>query len=91
MSKQASEARDLEGGSLAGNSVRLVTGQLAANAGYFVGVLVLARALDPSAIAGAIGEWNYYILGSAIEVALLAAVAYYAWTWPKENPSATAA
>jgi hypothetical protein len=34
-------------------------------------------------IAGAIGEWNYYILGSAIEVALLVAVLYYAWTWPK--------
>jgi hypothetical protein len=38
-------------------------------------------------IAGAIGEWNYYILGSAIEVALLAAVVYYAWTWPRESPS----
>lgn len=35
-------------------------------------------------IAGAIGEWNYYILGSAIEVMLLAAIVYYAWTWPKE-------
>ena len=35
-------------------------------------------------IAGAIGEWNYYILGSAVEVALLAAIVYYAWTWPKE-------
>jgi Family of unknown function (DUF6326) len=35
-------------------------------------------------VAGAIGEWSYYILGSAIEIALLAAVAYYAWTWPKE-------
>jgi hypothetical protein len=34
-------------------------------------------------IAGAIGDWGYYILGSAIEVALLAAVVYYAWTWPK--------
>ncbi len=33
--------------------------------------------------AGAIGEWNYYILGSAIEVALLAAVVYYASTWPE--------
>ena len=32
-------------------------------------------------IAGAIGEWNYYILGSAVEVALLAAVVYYAWTF----------
>lgn len=36
--------------------------------------------------AGAIGEWNYYILGSAIEVALLAAVVYYAATWPKQAP-----
>jgi Family of unknown function (DUF6326) len=36
-------------------------------------------------IAGAIGEWNYYLLGSAIEVALLAALVYYAWTWPREN------
>jgi hypothetical protein len=35
-------------------------------------------------IGGAIGEWNYYILGSAIEVMLLAAIVYYAWTWPKE-------
>ena len=29
-------------------------------------------------IDGAIGEWNYYILGSAIEVAQLAAIVYYA-------------
>ena len=33
-------------------------------------------------VAGAIGEWNYYILGSAIEIGLLASVVYYAWTWP---------
>jgi hypothetical protein len=39
-------------------------------------------------IAGAIGEWNYFILGSAIEVALLGAVIYYAWTWPKQTPHA---
>jgi len=37
-------------------------------------------------IAGAIGQWNYYILGSAIEVAQLAAIVYYAWNWPKETP-----
>jgi hypothetical protein len=37
-------------------------------------------------IAGAIGEWNYFILGGAIEVALLAAIVYYAWIWPKETP-----
>ncbi len=40
-------------------------------------------------IAGAIGEWNYYILGSAVEVALLGAILYYAWTWPKETPPAS--
>lgn len=34
-------------------------------------------------VSAAIGEWNYFILGSAIEVALLAAVVYFAWTWPK--------
>jgi hypothetical protein len=33
-------------------------------------------------IGGAIGEWGYYLLGSAVEVALLAAIAFYAWTWP---------
>jgi hypothetical protein len=33
-------------------------------------------------IAGAIGEWNYYILGSAVEVTLLVAIVYYTWTWP---------
>jgi Family of unknown function (DUF6326) len=32
-------------------------------------------------VAGAIGEWSYYVLGSAVEVALLAGVAYHAWTW----------
>lgn len=37
-------------------------------------------------IAGAIGEWSYYILGSAIEVALLATIVYYARTWPKKTP-----
>lgn len=36
--------------------------------------------------AGAIGEWNYYVVGSAIEVTLLAAVVYYAWTWPRAAP-----
>jgi hypothetical protein len=41
-----------------------------------------------SIIAGAIGEWNYYILGSAIEVALLAAIVYYAWTWPEVTRAA---
>ena len=51
--------------------------------------IALAGLYALTIIGGAIGEWNYYILGSAIEVALLAAVVYYAWTWPKESPSTT--
>ncbi|HET7735757.1 MAG TPA: DUF6326 family protein [Nocardioidaceae bacterium] len=39
---------------------------------------------------GAIGEWNYYILGSLTEAALLAGVVYYAWTWPKETEAVAA-
>lgn len=35
--------------------------------------------------AGAIGEWNYYVLGSAIEIVLLGAVVAFAWTWPKHK------
>jgi hypothetical protein len=46
--------------------------------------IALSGAYVLTIVAGAIGEWSYYILGSAIEVAQLAAVAYYAWTWPKE-------
>ena len=34
-------------------------------------------------VAGAIGEWNYWILGSVVELALLAGIVYHAWTWPK--------
>jgi hypothetical protein len=34
-------------------------------------------------IGTAIEEWNYFILGRVVEVALLAAIVYYAWTWPK--------
>ena len=35
-------------------------------------------------IVGAIGEWTYYVLASAIEVALLVAIVSYAWNWPKQ-------
>jgi Family of unknown function (DUF6326) len=37
-------------------------------------------------VGAAIGEWSYWILGSAVEVALLGAIVYYAWTWPREVP-----
>jgi len=38
-------------------------------------------------IGGAVGEWTYYLLGSAIEVALLAAIFHYARTWPTVAPA----
>jgi Family of unknown function (DUF6326) len=34
-------------------------------------------------IAGAVGEWTYYVFGSVVEIALLAAIFHYARTWPK--------
>jgi hypothetical protein len=35
-------------------------------------------------VGGALGEtWAYYLIGSAVEVALLAAVTYVAWSWPR--------
>jgi Family of unknown function (DUF6326) len=39
-------------------------------------------------IASAIGEWNYYILGTAVEVALLGAIVYYAATF-RQTPDGT--
>ena len=45
--------------------------------------IVLAVLYALTIVGSAIGEWNYYIFGSAIEVALLGGIAYYAWTWPR--------
>jgi hypothetical protein len=45
--------------------------------------IVVAVLYAVTVVGGAVGEWNYYILGSIIEAALLAGVVYYAWTWPK--------
>lgn len=45
--------------------------------------VVLGVSYGVTIVGSAIGEWSYYILGGAIEVALLAGIAYYAWTWPK--------
>jgi hypothetical protein len=52
--------------------------------------IALAVVYALTIITGAIGEWNYYVLGSAVEVALLAAIVYYAWTWPKKSPATSA-
>jgi membrane protein DedA with SNARE-associated domain len=46
--------------------------------------IALAIVYAVSIVAATIGEWTYYVLGSLIEAALLAAVVFYAWTWPKE-------
>ena len=51
--------------------------------------IVLAALYALTVAGSAVGEWNYYILGSAIEVALLAAIVYYAWTWPKTTEAAS--
>ena len=45
--------------------------------------IVAAAFYAVTVAGGAIGEWSYYILGSLTEVALLAGVVYYAWTWPR--------
>ena len=52
--------------------------------------IALSVAYALTVVVGAIGEWNYYVLGSAVEVALLGSVAYYAWTWPRLAPTQTA-
>ena len=45
--------------------------------------LVAAVAYLLSVVAAAVGEsWTYYLLGSAVEVVLLAAIARVAWRWP---------
>jgi hypothetical protein len=52
---------------------------------------VVAAVLYALTVAGsAIGEWNYFILGSLAEAALLAGVVYYAWTWPKATDAVAA-
>lgn len=50
--------------------------------------IVLAVIYGVTIAGAAVGEWSYYILGSAIEVALLAGIVYYAWTWPKTTGNA---
>jgi len=45
--------------------------------------IIVAAGYGLTIIGGAVGEWNYYLLGSVIEVILLALVIHHAWTWPK--------
>lgn len=46
--------------------------------------VVLAGAYGLTIVAGAVGEWGYYIFGSVVEIALLAGIVYYAWTWSRD-------
>jgi hypothetical protein len=51
--------------------------------------LALATLYALTIIGGAVGEWSYYVVASVIEVALLAGVGYFAWTWPKATTATT--
>jgi hypothetical protein len=53
--------------------------------------IVVAAVYAVTVAGSAIGEWNYFILGSVAEAVLLAGVVYYAWTWPKATDAVTAA
>jgi hypothetical protein len=53
--------------------------------------IALSATYAVTIVATAIGAWNYYLLASAIEVALLASIAYCAWTWPRTVPSSGSA
>lgn len=44
--------------------------------------IVVAALYAITIVGSAIGDWNYFILGSVIEALLLAVVVYHAWTWP---------
>ena len=53
--------------------------------------IVLAVVYGLTIAGSAIGEWNYFILGSAIEAALLAGIVYSCWSWPKAPEAAAIA
>jgi hypothetical protein len=50
--------------------------------------VVVAAAYALSVLGSAVGEWNYYILGSVVEAILLALVIHHAWTWPRVGTQA---
>jgi hypothetical protein len=43
--------------------------------------IALAAVYAVTILGSAIGEWSYFVLGSAVELVLLGAVVYHAWTW----------
>jgi len=50
--------------------------------------IVVAAAYGLTILGSAVGEWNYFILGSVAEAILLALVIHHAWIWPKADHSA---
>ena len=56
-----------------------------------VASMVVAIVYAITIASGAIGEWNYYVLGSAVEVVLLALVIHHAWTWRAPADASTPA
>jgi MFS family permease len=50
-------------------------------------VSIVIASMYAITIAGAaIGEWAYFVLGSLVEVVLLAIVIHHAWTWREFQP-----
>lgn len=48
--------------------------------------LVISLLWFVSVVVTVLGEsWNYYVLGSVIELLLLLSIAYCAWTWPRRT------
>ena len=43
--------------------------------------VALAAVYAVTIVGSAVGEWAYFVLGGAAELALLGAVVYHAWTW----------
>lgn len=47
--------------------------------------IALAAVYAVTVVGSAVGEWGYFILGSAVETVLLGALAYHAWVWPEST------
>jgi hypothetical protein len=43
--------------------------------------IALAAVYALTILGSAVGEWSYFVVGSAAEAVLLGAVVYHAWTW----------
>ncbi|MBI4940739.1 MAG: hypothetical protein HY830_08330 [Actinobacteria bacterium] len=50
--------------------------------------IALAVVYAATIVVAAYGEWQYFVVGSIVEVILLAVIARSAWTWPKQDDHA---